>query len=154
MNKDQSIITQVAAKIAADLTPKSSDVHANIVAWTDAFEAVREALYEVHGNSFGAPTAPIMTTTSTPTATNYAPQQSPEQMITNAFPTAQPAMVGAIRIKGSQHGPIPEWLVSACAKDGVTEVWDNRDGLAVNPKRPWFKAVSGEQAYWEPKARK
>ncbi len=147
MNKDQSIITQVAAKIAADLTPAHDDVNTRIASWLDAFDAVREALYEAHGNSFGAPTAPITTTYTQPV-------EQQVQMITNAFPTATPAMVGAIRIKGSQHGPIPEWLVSACAKDGVTEVWDNRDGLAVNPKRPWFKAVSGEQAYWEPKARK
>ena len=147
MNKDQSIITQVAAKIAADLTPNTDSVDTNIVAWTQAFDAVREALFDAH--AFGE-----MVATSATTYTQPVEQQV--QMVTNAFPTATQTqgMVGSIRIKGSQHGPIPEWLVSACAKDGVTEVWDNRDGLAVNPKRPWFKAVQGEQAYWEPKARK
>ena len=148
MNKDQSIITQVAAKIAADLTPKSDDVSTNITQWATAFDAVREALFDAH--AFGEMVA-------TPTQSYTQPLEQQVQMVTNAFPTAttQPSgMVGSIRIKGSQHGPIPEWLVSACAKDGVTEVWDNRDGLAVNPKRPWFKAVQGDQAYWEPKARK
>jgi hypothetical protein len=147
MNKDQSIITQVAAKIAADLTPPYDDVNTRIASWLDAFDAVREALFNAH--AFGEMVA-------TPATTYTQPVEQQVQMVTNAFPTATQTqgMVGSIRIKGSQHGPIPEWLVSACAKDGVTEVWDNRDGLAVNPKRPWFKAVQGEQAYWEPKARK
>lgn len=148
MNKDQSIITQVAAKIAADLTPNTDSVDANIVAWVQAFDAVRESLFEAIGDMPTATYAPAPQQMQTP-----APAQTQEQMITNAFPTASPA-IGNIRIKGNQHGPIPEWLVSACAKDGVTEVWDNRDGLAANPKRPWFKAVNGNQAYWEPKGRK
>jgi hypothetical protein len=56
-----------------------------------------------------------------------------------------------VRIKGRQHGPIPQWLVDECAKKGVTEVWDNRDGLAANPKRPWFKSTTTNDAFWEPK---
>jgi len=58
-----------------------------------------------------------------------------------------------VRIKGKQHGPIPEWLPAACMAKGVTEVWDNRDRLAENPKRPWFKSTSSEDAFWAPRKR-
>lgn len=141
MNKDQSIITQVAAKIAADLTPKSESVDANIVAWVQAFDAVRDALFEAHGDT-------ISTATATPTS---QPISNDEAMLANAFPTAQPTNNGALRVKGKQHGPLPEWLYAACQRDGVSEVWDNRDGLAANPKRPWFKATTGDKAYWAPR---
>jgi hypothetical protein len=30
-------------------------------------------------------------------------------------------------------------------------VWDNRNGLAANPKRPWFKDANGDKAFWAPK---
>ena len=59
-----------------------------------------------------------------------------------------------ITVVGQQHGELPQWLVTACRKDGVNRVYDNRDGLAQNPKRPWFKAVDDkEKAYWPPRSR-
>jgi hypothetical protein len=58
-----------------------------------------------------------------------------------------------VRVKGKQHGDIPAWLSAECAKKGVTEVWDNRDGLTVNPKRPWFKSTTSNDAFWAPKPR-
>lgn len=139
MNKDQSIITQVAAKIAADLTPKTESVDANIVAWSTAFDAVRECLFEAHGDTIA--TAPVAS----------APQDE-TALIQQAFPTSQPVTNDGVRVKGKQHGPLPEWLFAACKRDGVTEVWDNRDGLAANPKRPWFKATTGDKAYWAPRS--
>lgn len=149
ISKDQSIITQVAAKIAADLTPKTDDIMTNIANWAIAFDATTEALLEKHG----------MTTMTEPQAT---------QAITEAFgavpvPTPPPTPALApqestggfqVRIKGQQHGPVPAWLHTECAKVGVTEVWDNRDGLSANPKRPWFKAVTGDKAFWEPRAKR
>ena len=56
-----------------------------------------------------------------------------------------------VTIKGDQWGPIPDWLVLEAAQAGVTQVWDNRNGLAANPKRPWFKDVNGDKAFWAPK---
>lgn len=150
ISKDQSIITQVAAKIAADLTPKTDDLNTNITNWVIAFEATTEALLGAHGMSPASQVAVA------------------EQMITEAFTAtavstpapapqwAQEAVSGgmSVRIKGQQHGPIPAWLAAECAKKGVTEVWDNRDGLTANPKRPWFKAVQGDAAFWEPRAKR
>lgn len=147
VSKDQSIITQVAAKIAADLTPKTDDIMTNIANWAIAFDATTEALLEKHG----------MTTMTEPQATqaiteafNATPVQA-----TSPAPATQASTGGfQVRIKGQQHGPIPAWLHTECAKVGVTEVWDNRDGLSANPKRPWFKAVSGDKAFWEPRAKR
>ena len=144
ISKDESIITQVAAKIAADLTPTGDDINLNIANWHAAFEAVLDGIKEAH---------------------NVAPTQA----ITGAFPgatvTAAPAAAQAqaptnmtVQVKGTQHGPLPDWLLAECAANGVTSVWDNRDGLAINPKRPWFKAADGtknqrgdDMAFWPPR---
>jgi hypothetical protein len=156
ISKDQSIITQVAAKIAADLTPKTDDVNTNIANWVLAFDATTEALLTVHGMTGMTEEQAVQAIVENfngtvvndpfnPPAQQYvAPQPAPTQF-SGGF---------QVRIKGKQHGPIPAWLNDACAAKGVTEVWDNRDGLAANPKRPWFKAVNGDAAFWEPKARR
>lgn len=141
VSKDQSIIMQVAAKIAADLTPKTDSVDANIVAFSSAYDAVCEIILTSQG------------------LTNTVPTQTSEvEAIKATFPDAvQTTQVNAsgfsVRVKGKQHGPLPEWLITECAKKGVTEVWDNRDGLAANPKRPWFKSTTSNDAFWEPKSR-
>lgn len=126
MDKDKSIITQVAAKIASDLT-----IHnANFGDFLMHLTAVKEALFE---EIYGTPTP------------------SEETMIMQTFPTASESEFD-VRVKGQQHGPLPTWLIEACKRDGITEVYDNRDGLATNPRRPWFKAVNDkEKAYWAPK---
>ena len=155
ISKDQSIITQVAAKIAADLTPKVDDVQINIANWLLAFDATSDALLEKHG----------MTQLE-----NQSSNEQNLQLVQQAFPNSvvvtqstapqwaqqqtQPQTSGfQVRIKGNQHGDIPAWLHSECAKKGVTEVWDNRDGLSANPKRPWFKSTTSNDAFWAPKPR-
>lgn len=142
VSKDQSIIMQVAAKIAADLTPKTDDLNTNIVSFVNAYDAVCEVLLTSQG---------ITGNTQQTQAPAPAPAPSGEQMIQQAFPQATSSSGFTVRIKGKQHGPIPEWLNEACLAKGVTEVWDNRDGLAANPKRPWFKSTTGNDAFWAPK---
>ena len=56
ISKDQSIITQVAAKIAADLTPKTDDIMLNIANWAMAFDATTDALLQKHGMTNGGMT--------------------------------------------------------------------------------------------------
>ncbi len=130
MDNSKAIITQVAAKIAAELATSDKDVNTAIAAFADAFDAVTELLMEsIYGGA----------------------QATPEAMVAKAFPQATSAGF-TVSIKNDQQGPIPEWLVSSCQRDGVTEVYDNRADLAANPKRPWFKAVNDkEKAYWPPK---
>lgn len=146
VSKDQSIVMQVAAKIASELTPKSSDVNANITMFADAYDAVCEIILTSQGltASSSSASAPVQATTPN------TPQVSEEEMFTQSFPTATTGGF-SVRIKGKQHGPIPEWLNEQCAMKGVTEVWDNRDGIAQNPKRPWFKSTSTNDAFWAPR---
>lgn len=145
VSKDQSIILQVAGKIAADLTPKTEDINTNVSNWIMAFDAVSEGLFASMGMSGATPEEAQQQVMDAFGATVVA-----TPVATQAF--SQP-VGGAVRIKGKQHGPIPDWLITECAKVGVTEVWDNRDGLAANPKRPWFKAVQGDKAFWAPRGK-
>lgn len=58
-----------------------------------------------------------------------------------------------LSVKGAQHGPLPDWLFEAAAAKGVTEVYDNRDRAAANPKYPLFKSTAGgpnPPAFWAP----
>lgn len=139
MDKDQSIITQVAAKIAADLTPKTDDINTNISLYAGAFDAVRELLMgAIYGGAIA--TAPASTEAQQVAA------------IQQAFPQATQSH--NLQVVGKQHGELPDWLITACKADGITKVYDNRDGLADNPKRPWFKAVDNkEKAYWPPRGK-
>ena len=146
ISKDQSIITQVAAKIAAELTHKTDDVNVNISNWVIAFDAVLDGLNAAHG---GQPAEPVGMVTQAFPGTVVEPSPAP---------TPQSAPAGGVQIKGTQHGPIPDWLHHQAATAGVSSVWDNRDGLQANPKRPWFKAADGTKndrgqdvAFWPPR---
>ena len=148
ISKDQSIITQVAAKIAADLTPKTEDVNKNVADFLVAFEVTTEALLNAHGMK-AITDEQQFTEAVTQAFGEVTPVTNPVQL-----PTTASAPSGfTVRIKGKQHGPIPEWLPAACMAKGVTEVWDNRDRLSENPKRPWFKSTSSEDAFWAPRKR-
>ena len=130
MDKDKSIITQVSAKIACDLTDKSLTTEQKVDEFGLLFEAITD----------------IMLTKI------YGDLTIEEQAVETAKQTFSGSVEVNVRVKGKQHGPLPEWLIKACARDGVTEVYDNRADLAQNPKRPWFKAVNdSNKAYWEPK---
>jgi hypothetical protein len=144
MDKDQSIITQVAAKIAADLS-----IHnISISEFASNFMDVKDILFDViYGQSAPQPA---------PAVQAPAPQQSYSNdaaTVMHAFPQAT-EVAFAVAVAGKQHGDLPEWLIEACRRDGITKVYDNRDGLSANPKRPWFKAVDNkEKAYWPPRGK-
>lgn len=153
ISKDESIITQVAAKIAADLTPTGADINLNITNWHTAFEAVLDGIKSAHNidpaqavaNAFGGTVAP-----------EPAAQFQPPQFTAPANTQAPTNMT--VQVRGTQHGPLPDWLASQCAAAGVTAVFDNRDRLSQNPKRPWFKSADGTKnakgddfAFWPPR---
>ena len=155
ISKDESIITQVAAKIAADLaTSVKPDTIENATAHRAiAFDVVREGIMEAHGVSTAPPVAAMVP--------NHIPDIAVQQ-VQETFPTAQVVQEAptnmTVQVKGTQHGPLPDWLIQDAARKGVGSVWDNRDGLAANPKRPWFKSADGTKdakgqdvAFWPPR---
>ena len=90
------------------------------------------------------------------TDVNKRPSREEMSKVQNTAPKmritqASSAKGDGVSIKGDQWGPIPDWLVLEAAQAGVTQVWDNRNQLAQNPKRPWFKDVNGDKAFWAPK---
>ena len=150
MDKDRAIITQVCAKIASDMTDKTKDVDSRLGEFAVLFSTVNDILIEaIYGENKQA------------VATAVAQNNNVVQMIKNSFPNSaevdtpseQPKSSGSIQIVGKQHGEIPDWLIKACKRDGVVKVYDNRDGLEANAKRPHFKAVEAEKAYWPPRAK-
>ncbi len=140
MDKDKAIITQVCAKIAADLTDKTKEMDARVSEYAVLFSTIKELVFdEIFGDTSAAQEV---------TTTNAV------QTIQSSFAGSEAVSSGGtVSIKGTTHGPVPEWLIKACKRDGVTEVWDNRDGLAENPKRPSFRATSGEKSYWPPQGK-
>lgn len=161
ISKDESIITQVAAKIAAELATsvKPETIEMAAADWAVAFEIVRDGIMAAHGAPAPMPAPQV--------AANHLPD--PVAVAQDVFPNSEPAQPLAaphaaaptnmsVTVKGTQHGPLPDWLIQAAAQKGVTTVWDNRDSLAANPKRPWFKAADGSKdnrgqdvAFWPPR---
>lgn len=138
MDKDRAIITQVAAKIASDLVNKEADTDTKLGEFTTLFTSVKEIMFEIIDGSQDAQIYEMTKQAFNATAVEG---------------NSSPSTNSPLQIIGKQHGDLPDWLIKACKRDGVTKVYDNRDGLSVNPKRPWFKAVDADKAYWAPKTR-
>jgi hypothetical protein len=89
------------------------------------------------------------------TDVNKRPSREEMMKVQNTAPKmritqASSAKGDGVTIKGDQWGPIPDWLVLEAAQAGVTQVWDNRDKVA-GTRRPWFKDVDGDKAFWPPR---
>ena len=77
----------------------------------------------------------------------------PAQKKTVHLPPSHPESIASandVTVKGNQFGPLPDWLALEAFQAGVTQVWDNRDKVA-GTKRPWFKDVNGDKAFWPPR---
>ncbi len=89
------------------------------------------------------------------TDVNKRPSREEMSKVQNSAPKmritqASSAKGDGVTIKGNQFGDLPDWLVFEAAQAGVTQVWDNRDKVA-GTKRPWFKDVNGDKAFWPPR---
>jgi len=145
MDKDRAIITQVAAKIAADLVDKTAETDLKLGEFAALFTSVKEIIFEsIDAQSTSNDAKIYEMAKETFNATTISG---------NSENGSQGREIGSLQIVGKQHGDLPDWLIKACKRDGVTKVYDNRDGLSVNPKRPWFKAVDADKAYWAPRTR-
>lgn len=139
-NKEIQIISQVCAKIAADLTTKDEDTQVTADRFGILLSLVTEMVFDsINSRVTTGKTADVI------------------QMVQKTFPNSTEVQSDSqgftVTVQGEQHGELPAWLVSACKRDNVTRVFDNRNQLADNPKRPWFKAIGVDKAYWEPKGR-
>ena len=139
-NKEIQIISQVCAKIAADLTTKDEDTQVTADRFGILLSLVTEMVFDsINSRVTTGKTADVI------------------QMVQKTFPNSTEVQSDSqgftVTVQGEQHGELPAWLVSACKRDNVTRVFDNRNQLADNPKRPWFKAVGVDKAYWEPKGK-
>jgi len=159
VSKDQSIVIQVAGKIASELVWVSDDVNINCASWLLAFDVTKEALLTSMG--MGVPSNdPAQPLTAEQVAGLFA-TASTVPVVTASQPVyaqptyAQPTNVGGVSVKGEQSAPLPQWLVEACAKAGINEVYDNRATATVANKRPHFKATTGgktAKGFWPPKS--
>tara|TARA_R110000868_G_scaffold172636_3_gene408561 strand:- start:922 stop:1350 length:429 start_codon:yes stop_codon:yes gene_type:complete len=141
MDTDKKIIMQVAAKIASDMVTKEADTDTKLGEFALLFDSIKNIMFEAIEDA-------------QPKATVYEMVKSTFNVTSSEGVSTLPSTSGeALQIIGKQHGDIPDWLIKACKRDGVSKVYDNRDGLAANAKRPWFRAVEGEKAYWAPKTR-
>jgi hypothetical protein len=144
MDKDRAIITQVCAKIAADMTTKTTDVDAKLGEFATLFSSITEIMME---SIYGSVT----------TAKAVEQNANVVQMVKDSFGAEDVGTTSktsqGVQVIGKQHGDLPDWLIKACKRDGVSKVYDNRDGLSSNAKRPHFKAVDAEKAYWPPRAK-
>jgi hypothetical protein len=151
MDKDRAIITQVSAKIAADLTNKTTDVDTRLGEFATLFSSINEIMMDT---IYGGTTNSQAVQQNTAVISMLKQELGAEEVQAPAKSfSSSSSSTGTVTVKGTQHGPLPDWLVKACKRDGVTVVYDNRDGLAENPKRPSFRAVDAEKAYWPPRAK-
>lgn len=154
ISKDESIVTQVAAKIASELTTHTqsdgsvADVQATYLAH---FDFVVDLMKSTHGWDSNTSSAPVMEVSNGNTTMANAIAN-----VQQAFQSAEPQL--GLQVKGAQHGPLPAWLGNACRKAGVTSVFDNRDTANAENRRPLFKAADGTTdkngkpvAFWAPK---
>ena len=152
ISKDESIITQVVAKIASELTgitqTDGSQEQVQAV-YLSHFDFVREVVFGAHNIQ----SAPQVTVTSANTISEAEIAQT-----FNASFVSSGNSYGGLKVVGTQHGPLPQWLIDECTKNGVTKVFDNRDTANAENRRPLFKAADGKTnakgqplAFWAPK---
>ena len=96
------------------------------------------------------PSREEMSKVSRHSVSNPTPNPYKGENIKALFPDATEVASGDVTVKGNQHGELPSWLYVEAEKAGVSMVWDNRDKVA-GTKRPWFKDVNGDKAFWPPK---
>lgn len=153
--RDTSIQTQVSFKGAIDLCHDLDlTTQEGQAEFIQVFSFLTDALIEgVRGQTGPDQQAAEIIRGNFPGTTTV--QSNPNQQ-SYAQPPAyvqQPQQQFSLSIKGTQHGPIPDWLYEQAAAKGVTEVYDNRD-RAQGTKRPHFRSTTGGDdapAFWPPR---
>ena len=142
-DRDTSIITQVAFKGAIDAQTMPLNTSEGQAEFGHNFSFLRDILFDMVDTDGPTPQA----------AANVIHAQFP-----GTVEVSSPAHTSTLTVKGTQHGPLPDWLYTQAAAVGVTEVWDNRDRLAAaqaqGKKPPHFRSAHDaiDKAFWPPRA--
>lgn len=171
-NTQHAIIVQTCAKIAAEILIHApiTDCSGTIGIWKEYFHEVLDEVTKAIGTEakptgrkipvlkqedmeikLGEFTAMAGSATSSDTI-------SSDDIGLNPIPVKKMKRgwgdeEGTLKIKGSNEQP-PAWLIRAAAKEGVTEVFDNRASKVENPKRPDYVSTGADKkAFWAPKER-
>lgn len=149
---------EATAWVQGDADPTATAGEISVLL-ADLFAAASVAVFDQLGITYEVDESAVVREVKQPTA------HTAQAAVEKAFgPTTSVAHTGDIRVMNpaDQDGDLPDWLVRACQKDGVTGVWDNRQ-KAKGTKQPWFKEAvargaqghgkDGEpKAYWPPKS--
>lgn len=147
LDKDVSILTQVAFKGAVEATDAYDIASEEGQAY---FEGVFSYLTESLITAVKAAVAEHATATNIPKGASTPPRSAAQAIKDELGGTELPF---AVTVKGTQHGPLPAWFVKEAESRGTTSVWDNRDQLAENNKRPWFRDTEDkDNCFWPPRA--
>lgn len=146
-----------SAWVQGDASPDATAGEISVLL-ADLFAAASVAVFDQLGLTYEVDESAVVREVKQPTV------QTAQAAVERSFGPTTSVPAGDLRVMNpaEQDGDLPDWLVRACAKDGVTGVWDNRQ-KAKGTKQPWFKeAVSrgatghgkdGEpKAYWPPKS--
>lgn len=153
---NDAIVTQTAAKIASELVAsiKHENLEGALQDWHEAFGVVNEAIFAKIGLSSVRDPFAVKSGRDIPVVKSSEQIKSAMDDVRAGRPVSgmRGKEVPQVRIAGRVHGDIPAWLHRAAAKAGVTEVWDNRDSLKDNPKRPWFVSTDDNKTpFWAPR---
>lgn len=153
---NDAIVTQTAAKIASELVAsiKHENLENALADWEEAFTKVNDAIFSTIGLSNQREPFPVKSGRDIPVVKSSDQIKMAMDDVRSGRPVS--SMKGneaqKVRIVGKQHGEVPAWLHRAAAKAGVTEVWDNREAMKENPKRPMFvSADDNKTPFWAPR---
>lgn len=152
---NKAIIVQTSAKIASELvaSAKHECLEDKLKDWQEAFDKVNDSIFAKIGLGSQREPWPVTSGRDVPVLKSRESIQFAMEEVKQGRPVAtMKGKAQAVEIAGKQHGDVPAWLNRAAAKAGVTKVWDNRDGLKDNPKRPHFVSADGNKTpFWPPK---
>lgn len=156
LERDASIVAQVALKAAVDMSKDLVlDDENDQARFVVRFEFLADILFDKVAEAAKQHATPVASTRQP-----FAPKQ-PFTATQRRKP--QPTSWdddddGGIEVLNEQAGPLPSWLISACRKAGVTQVYDNRAELSPGSRSPHFRAADGATdrngralAFWPPK---
>jgi len=164
------IIVQTCAKIAAEILVHApiTDCEGTILQWKEYFHEVLDEVNKAIGSESvkSGRTIPVLKQEDMQMKLTEYTAKAGSAVTSDSINSEDVGLTGrpvknikrkswgndeeAVTVRGGMTPPA--WLVRAAAKEGVTEVFDNRASKADNPKRPDFVSTGPDKkAFWAPK---